>query len=274
MKVLSVINRKGGTGKSTMSSHIAAGLATLGLNVGFIDTDSQGHASIMLGMPEENALFDVLVENKPIEQAVMVVPKERYSVTTHPSTGNLYLLPSGNKTYKIPYELDATNNPFAFSEMVEAFASAAQLDAIIVDTNPTFSLMDGAIYLATDGFIYVTECERLSFDGVAKAITETARFAKQRQRFLNRDTRLVGIIPNKMFPNTLVHRKNIAKLVERYGAAVWHPVMRRTTWVEAAQLERPIYVHAPDGNEAREAWRIVERTKGALDTWQTVASSS
>lgn len=274
MKVLSIINRKGGTGKSTMSSHIAAGLATLGLNVGFIDTDSQGHASIMLGMPEENALFDVLVDKKPIEQAVMVVPKEKYSAPTHPSTGNLYLLPSGNKTYKIPYELDNTNDPFAFTEMVEAFTSAANLDAIVIDTNPTFSLMDGAIYLATDGFIYVTECERLSFDGVAKAINETSRFAKQRQRFLNRDTRLVGIIPNKMFPNTLVHRKNIEKLVQRYGAAVWHPIMRRTTWVEAAQLERPVFVHAPAGQEAKEAWRIVERTKGALDTWQTTASGS
>ena len=41
--IIAVTNRKGGVGKSTIASHIAAGLATKGYYVGLVDTDSQGN---------------------------------------------------------------------------------------------------------------------------------------------------------------------------------------------------------------------------------------
>ncbi len=176
MITIAVVNRKGGVGKTTTAVHLAVGLATLGVRVGVIDTDSQGHAALMLGMPEENGLFDVLIENKPLADCVRLVPPENYSTADNPSKGALYLLPGAEKTFKIPHELDETKS-FAFVELVDNFATLYNLDAIVIDTNPTMSKLNGAVWLATDAYLYVVECERLSFAGLIKAINQLKGFA-------------------------------------------------------------------------------------------------
>ncbi len=267
MKIIAVTNRKGGVGKSTMSVHIAAGLAASGWKVGLVDTDSQGHAGMMLGMPEENGLYNVLIEKQPMDDVVRLVPSERYTQPDQPSQGQLYLLPSSDKTYKIPHEL-SQDETFLFYETMEQMGEQYELDVIIIDTNPTLSLFDGAVYLAADGYIYVTECERMSVDGLQSAVEQMVRFQKQRKRYLNRDSRVLGIIPNKMRPKTAVHRQNIAEIADAFGKElVWSPVRLRTLWVEAANVQIPVYLLAPTGEEAQDAWMLVQRTAEALRAW-------
>jgi len=268
VKVITVTNRKGGVGKTTMAVHIAAGLAIRGKRVGLVDTDSQGHAGLMLGMNEENGLFDVMIGGRPVEETIRCVPPERYSPADRPPLGALWLLPSSDNTYKIPYELDP-GAAFAFLDVVNAFVDAQALDVVIVDTNPTMSLFDGSVYMATDGFIYVTECERLSFDGVAKAIAQMLRLGKSREKYLNRSCELVGIIPNKLKAGTVLHRHNIAHLKQSFGDVVWTPVTHRIAWAEATNLGETVYTYAPDGQEAMDAWYLVGQTERTLAAWQT-----
>lgn len=266
MKIVAVTNRKGGVGKSTMTTHIAAGLAAKGLNVAIVDTDSQGHASLMLGLPDENGLYAALIEKKPLDQVVRLVSPEAYMTPDNPPAGNLYLLPSSDNTYKVPHEL-RQEETFLFLETLETMGEWLNLDVILIDTNPTLSLFDGAVYLAADGYIYVTECERLSVDGVQSAIDQMKRFSKQRLKYLNRDSRILGIIPNKMRPKTMVHRANISAIADQYPGLVWPPVTLRTAWVEAANMQEMIYKYAPTGQEARDAWELVNRTMEGL-TWR------
>jgi chromosome partitioning protein len=274
MKIVAVTNRKGGVGKSTMTVHIAAGLAASGWQVGIVDTDSQGHAGMMLGMPEENGLYNVLINKQPLSDTVRLVPPEQYALPDHPSTGQLFLLPSSDKTYRIPMEL-GQDEQFLFYETLEQMGEDNRLDVIFIDTNPSLSLFDGAVYLAADGYIYVTECERMSVDGLQSAIEQMAKFQKQRRRFMQRDSRVLGIIPNKMRPKTMVHRQNISQIAEAFGPElVWTPVSLRTAWVEAANIQMPVYLIAPTGQEAREAWRLVEKTAEALRQWSTTDVSS
>jgi chromosome partitioning protein len=267
MKIIAVTNRKGGVGKSTVSTHVAAGLATHGFNVGLVDTDSQGHASLMLQMPDENGLYDALIAKRPLQEIVRLVPTEHYSTPDHPSTGNLYLLPSSDRTYKIPFELQQEES-FLFLETMEEMGELYRLDVIIIDTNPTLNLFDGAVYLAADGYIYVTECERMALDGVQSAIEQMHRFSKRRQKYLGRESRILGIVPNKFRAKTNAHRDNITWLAEKYPGLVWNPVILRTVWVEAANYQELIYTFAPTGQETRDAWNMVERAKGTLLAWQ------
>jgi len=270
MKIIAVTNRKGGVGKSTMSTHIAAGLALSGLNVGIVDTDSQGHAGLMLGQADENGLYAALIEKKPMEQVARLIPQERYVPEgSQYAGGNLWLLPSSDRTYRIPYELQQDEN-FLFLETLEQFAEWGKLDVILIDTNPTLSLFDGAVWLAADGYIYVTECERLSIDGIQGAIEQMTRINRQRAKYLNRESKILGIIPNKMRPSTTVHRMNISAIAEAYPGLVWTPVTLRTAWVEAANLQEMIYRYAPAGQEARDAWAIVNKTGEALGGWPTI----
>lgn len=268
MLTIAVSNRKGGIGKSTVSAHLAAGLATLGFNVGLVDTDSQGHASLMLSMPEENGLFAAMVDKKDLREIVRHVPAAHYSTTDKPSQGNLWLLPSSSLTYRIPHMVNPDEG-FLFLQKMEEMGELFQLDAVIIDTSPTLTLLDGAIYLATDAFIYVTECERLSLDGVVKALEQMQRFTQQRRNYLNRDSRIIGIVPNKMRARTRLHRRNIRALGEQFGSLVWSPVILGTVWAEATNVGELVYTYAPSGQEAEDAWKLVEHTLEVIRSWHT-----
>ena len=74
MRTIAVANRKGGVGKSTVSVHVAAGLATRGHNVLLVDSDPQGHAGFSLGIPPQPGLFNLLVEKKEFQEVVRSIP--------------------------------------------------------------------------------------------------------------------------------------------------------------------------------------------------------
>jgi chromosome partitioning protein len=270
MKIIAVTNRKGGVGKSTMCVHIAAGMAARGLRVGLVDTDSQGHAAMMLGVEESNGLYMALIEKAALAQVCHPIQSEAYMPLTARHPGSLVLLPSSDRTFRIPYEL-RDDEMFLFLETLEQMGQDYALDVILIDTNPTLNMFDGAVYLAADGYIYVTECERLSVDGLQSALEQMIRFQKQRRRYLHRDSRVLGIIPNKMRANTHIHRKNIAEIGTAFPGLVWPPVTLRTAWVEAANVQTPVFKLAPNGQESRDAWVLVDKTMEALTTWPTNA---
>lgn len=267
--IIAVTNRKGGVGKSTMTTHIAAGLSLLGHQIGIVDTDSQGHAGYLMGMPEENGLYELLINHKSIDEVARLVDPSRYSPPGTFNTGNLWLVPSSDKTYKIPKEMDESD-VFAFLDMVENYAKFAHLQAIFIDTNPTLSPFDAFVWMAADAYIYVTECEQLSFDGIQTAIQQVQRVGVSRERHLGRQSHVLGIIPNKFRANTAVHRLNIESLSTAYPGLVWPPVTLRTAWVEAANFHELIYHYYPDHQEHRDAMQLVARTAEALKWLQTV----
>ena len=76
MRILSVVNQKGGCGKTTVSINLAAALAKRKKDVLLIDMDPQGHASIGLNIdPEdyERSTYDVLM-HADVEIDQVVVP--------------------------------------------------------------------------------------------------------------------------------------------------------------------------------------------------------
>jgi chromosome partitioning protein len=263
MKIVAVANRKGGVGKSTVSTHIASGLAAMGYNVGLVDTDSQGHAALMLGMRDEDGLFQLLIEKKPLGDVVRVVPKENYSPPDALAKGNLLLVPSSERTYQIPYMLKP-DETFLFLERMEELGRGGDLDVVVIDTNPTMSGFDGAVYLATDSFIYVTECERLSLDGVRIAYEQMRSFSEQRQKYLHRESRVIGIVPNKHQKQLIVHQENVEALRRAFGDLVWDEVDKRVAWTEASNYNRPVFLYEPSGTATAQAWMMVKRTEAAL----------
>lgn len=269
MKIITVTNRKGGVGKTTTSTHLAAGLALLGLRVGLVDTDSQGHAGLMLNIPPANGLYDALIQKKDIAECAVYVPKAHYSTDDNLAPGDLWLLPSSDQTYLIAHQLREEEG-FAFFETMEAFTAAFALDIIIVDTNPSMSKLDGAIWLATDAFLYVTELNRLSIDGVEKALEQLQRFAATRQRYLNRATHILGIIPNKARKLPRLHRRNKKAMEDNFGDYLWEPIPDSIIWQESTNdYDHPetLFTYAPTSREVDLAMRMAVRTWKAVQVW-------
>lgn len=272
MKIICVTNRKGGVGKTTMTVHIAAGLAMKGYRVGIVDLDSQGHIATALSHDKADNLFAALIDRKPLSEVVTRIDPDAYAPTQESAHGELYTIFSDKMTFRIPYMLE-DDSAFVLLEMFEAFADYARLDYVFVDTQPTMSLLDTALFAAADGYIFVTECEALSFDGIREIQGQVKRFAKQREKFLQRETRLLGIIPNRMRADTILHRTNISSLAQAFPDLVFSPVILRIAWAEAFNLHQLIYSYAPDGKESADAWNIVHNIERRLKAWREMIAS-
>ena len=64
MKTITLLNEKGGVGKTTLATHLAAGLALKGSRVIMIDTDPQANATSAFALPKQPEFHDLMVRNR------------------------------------------------------------------------------------------------------------------------------------------------------------------------------------------------------------------
>lgn len=263
MNTIAVANRKGGVGKSTVTVHLAAGLATRGQRVLLVDTDPQGHGGYSLGVASEPGVFNLLVERKPFQEVLRPVDPAHFAVPDAPATGQLFILPSDEKTGVIPM---LEKNPFAFLHRLQEVAE--HFDTLLIDTAPTATMFDGSVYMAAQAFLYVTECEALSFDGLEKGLAQIGEFTPQRADHNLPRNHILGIVPNKFRRNTDNHAHNLRAMQEAFGELVWTPLPLRTVISEASNYQQAIFAYAPSSPEARLFWRLVDEFEEAIQLWQ------
>lgn len=264
MLVVTLLNEKGGVGKTTLSVHLAAWLAMVGHNVLLIDSDPQGNATVSLGHVKEPGLYDLLVRGAAFRDVVRVVSPEIYDMPDTPSKGRLILLPSNTETRAIANQI---SNAFEMRQRLDEVQG--YFDYVIFDTSPTPSLLHGAIYLATNGIVYPTECEYLSFTGLNESMAHRQAADQQRATFNLPQIHTLGVVPMKYRSSTLEHQENLAELQAAYGDLVWKPVRQRTVWTEATRVHRTVWNYEPNGAATAEAIDIMQRAQEIFENVQT-----
>lgn len=252
MKVITFTNEKGGIGKSTMSMHLAAGLAILGHRVLLIDADAQANTTTGLGLQEEPGFFRLLVEGAKWNDWLKVLSPEAYELPNQPAKGMLAVLP-GNKLTSLVHQ--NITDAYALKKRLQELEG--HIDTVIIDTSPTPSLLHGAIYLATDAVVYPTLCETFSLQGLLKTMNNV-------QGAPDKEIHTLGIIPNMFRANTVEHSENYAELKAAYGDKVWQPIRLRVTWSEASTMRRVLFAIAPEAKATQDAWMMVKQAVEAM----------
>lgn len=273
VKVITVTNDKGGVGKTTTATHLAAGLAIQGYRVAVVDTDTQGHVADFLGMEPSDSLYRVMIDGVSVEEELLFIESQYYAPADFNVTGELWMLRSYDNTYKIGERL-SPEDIFLFQDVMWQMADIAELDYIIIDTQPSVSTFDAAINVATDGFIYVTETQKLSVRGLEAAINRLERFNRLRQRAMQRPTQVAGILPNKYRTGTKVHRRYVNDIAQKYGmhregGLVLPPLRLAALWDQACDASVPMFAFAPTSDASDDMWRVIEAVKARVATWQT-----
>jgi chromosome partitioning protein len=251
MIVITIGNEKGGVGKTTTCTTLAAGLAHRGKRVLLIDGDAQGHATRALGLQKEPALYNWLVRHADYNDVMRPVPPERYGVE---KGGNFFIVPSNVETRNIATSI---SDAYAVADSLEPLGDV--FDYVFIDTSPTPSLLHGAIYLATDYMIYPTLCEYWSFDGLSESLGRRQSVQHVHQ------IKILGIIPYRVRLQTLEHSENLERLKQQFGELVWEPVTESIVWAEATAFQLPVFVHAPDHAAAKTAWQLVDHIQALLE---------
>jgi len=260
MKVITLLNEKGGVGKTTVAQTIACGLAIRGKRVLAIDADPQANLTLGLGFQPEPGFYDFLIRNSRFDQIVRGVSTENYKIPDQPVTGALYLIQGNHETRMVAGN---TDDPAVIHRRIQQLKN--DIDIVVFDTSPTPSLLHGAIYMATDYIIFPTLCEAYSFRGLGNSLMYQENYNKLRLERAGREITVMGIIP-MMMRNTLEHKEKLAALRQQFGKFVWEPVPQSILWSEAAGFGRSIFNHVPASHAATVAWRIIDHIeKGLVD---------
>jgi chromosome partitioning protein len=259
MQTITLLNEKGGVGKTTLAGTLAAGLAIRGYRVMMVDADPQGDLTLGFGMTRSPGLFKLLVDNASFSDVAISISPEVYEHPGKPVDGKLFLIPGHQHTRAITTMID---NSWAVADRFEDLQDS--IDIVIFDTPPTPSLLHGSIYLATDYVVYPTELEYFSFTGLVDSLQSRAGYNKERLRFGRTEIELMGIVPTKFRRSTLEHQENLESLQEQFGNLVWNPVPLSIVWGEATRFQRSIFNHAPDSSGTRVAWKLVNLAEKVL----------
>lgn len=251
MKAITVLNEKGGTGKTTVAVTVAAGLAARGHRVLLVDADAQGHATRALALQKLPGLYDLLVRDAPYAGCIQTIEATRYGGN---GASRLSVLVGNVETRHIAQNI---SDVFLLHDKLTELA--AIYDVAVIDTAPTPSLLHAAIMLASDWVLCPTLCEFWSFDGLAESLNRLQNLQHLRP------VKVLGIVPMRVRTMTLEHMDNLEKLRDQFGDLVWPPVPERIVWAEASTYMVPVFVHAPDSAAAGHAWELVDRCEEVLN---------
>lgn len=162
-KILSVVNYKGGVGKTTVTANLAAEFATLGYRVLMIDTDSQASLTFSFLQPADfisltkgkkniKAWFDAFISGSPLPNFSNLA-HTCFAKTGPNQTGCLDIVISDMDLIDIDLKLaNKLGNPMNYIKLFSDFSESIQgldYDIVIMDCPPNFNLVTQAAIVSS-----------------------------------------------------------------------------------------------------------------------------
>lgn len=215
MRVVAILNQKGGVGKTTTAVNLGAALALTGQRVLLVDADPQGNLTDHLGLDEqvgETTLYDVLTDNAPIEAAVLAT-----------DTPGLHVLPADSDLAAVEQEL-ATE--IARETRLRRGLSRLAEDAydwVLIDCPPSLGLLSLNAMTAATGLIVTVQTEYFAMRGLGQ-LDEIVTMV---QEHVNPQLEILGILTTLVNPVTRLAREVIDEIRSAYGDLVFETRIRQ-----------------------------------------------
>ena len=177
-KAISISNRKGGEGKTTLTTVIAEELANAGYSVVMLDLDSQTDLTdINLSQKDDSKFFDLLTGQKTIDEVIVELPGK----------GDKKIIPGSAEVDEIK-----TGVTTSLAEIVEELKQTH--DFVLLDHPPSLTEISRAGYIASDELLIVAEAQQLSLKNLVSFLVEVETIKETEATELE----VLGIVANKV----------------------------------------------------------------------------
>jgi len=247
--IVSLLNHKGGVGKTTSAINIGAALVKLGKQVLLVDLDPQANLTISLGIPRQKI---TIYEN--IRGEAEITPytvKEGLDVVT----SNLNL--SGAEMELI----NEAGREFILRELFDPLSH--DYDYIIIDCPPSLGLLTLNALTASDYVMIPMQTEFLALQGIAK-IDQVIRKIRAR---LNKKLQIGGVIAT-MYDNRKVLNRDIVGTIEKFFKdKVFDTKIRNNVALAEAPSEgKDIFEYSKSSNGAQDYLTLAQEIITRLES--------
>jgi len=256
MKTIAVLNQKGGVGKTTTVTNVAAALAVAGAKVVVIDLDPQAHLTIHLGLePQkiESGSYKVLTQSARFDGEIMMVRP------------NLWLLPANIDLVGAESELvSVVGRETILREAMQA--SGEKFDYCLIDCAPSLGLLTLNALAAAEEVLIPLQPHFLALQGFGKLL-QTIELVNKR---INPSLKVKGVLlcmfdsraslPNEVKADIEQFLRNARGTNSAWSEAQMLPtfIRRNIKLAEAPSYGKTIFEYEPNCNGAEDYRKVAE----------------
>ncbi len=237
MKFISIVNQKGGTGKTTTVISLGAVLAKKGKKVLLIDLDPQGNLSYSLGINEiKHTIGDVLMGDATAKESIVHIEDENLDI--------------------IPSSIDLANIEISMAQIEErelqlkkTLKKLPAYDFVLIDCPPSFSLLAVNSLTLSNQVIIPMQMTALSLQGLDLIYGTIAQIREN----LNPKLKILGILPVMIDKRRKLSSEVNDYIKENFDIRLFKSGIRNNVRAaEAPSFGKSVISYAPTSNSAKD----------------------
>lgn len=224
-RIISLVNHKGGVGKTTTTLNVGKALSLEGKRVLLIDNDPQGNLTQSVGIQDANpSLYEILCENESF-----------FSKELAP---HFFICPA-NLSLSLAENKLQSEQVTGYFKMKNILKNVKEYDFILIDCPPSLNILTINALLASTEMLVVLEPQYLSITGLQTILDLHERLGQE----LNTNIHITGFLFNR-FGRTVANKSIVEQIQENYKDLVLPVIIRQNTKIsEASIMQQDIFAY-------------------------------